>query len=146
MVSRLPHSWRPAAFVVGHLLLLAGTYYAAFLLRFDFRIPEKYLRSFLWTLPIVLVARVAALVACRLHRGLWRFSSVADVVAPSRSVARSVIVVEPERSAAALRSAHIEMRRNGSPSLKIKPQPSHCSRPLRAPLIDMRSNELFHRK
>jgi FlaA1/EpsC-like NDP-sugar epimerase len=86
LVSRLPYRWRAAAFVAAHLALLAGCYYCSFLLRFDGDIPDFYFRSFLWSLPIVLVARLGALVVFRLHRGLWRFSSVADLVALVRAV------------------------------------------------------------
>jgi FlaA1/EpsC-like NDP-sugar epimerase len=89
LVSRLPYRWRAAAFVAVHLALLAASYYGSFLLRFDGHVPDFYFRSFVWSLPIVLGARLVALVACRLHRGLWRFSSVADLVALVRATTLS---------------------------------------------------------
>jgi len=93
LVSRLPYRWRAAAFVALHLALLAGCYFFSFLLRFDGHVPERYVNSFLWTLPIVLAARLVALVAFRLHRGLWRFSSVADLVALVRATTVSSAVI-----------------------------------------------------
>src|SRR3954452_8054887 len=89
LVSRLPYRWRAAAFVAVHLALLAGSYFCSFLLRFDGRVPDFYFRSFVWSLPIVLGARLVALVTFRLHRGLWRFSSVADLVALVRATTLS---------------------------------------------------------
>lgn len=93
MVSRLPYRWRNAAFAAVHVGLIATSYYASFLLRFDFHIADRYFQSFVWTLPIVVLARLAALVGCRLHRGLWRFSSVSDLVALVRATALSSAIV-----------------------------------------------------
>lgn len=93
MLSRLPYRWRAAAFVAVHVILLAASYFFAFLLRFDGHIPESYFLGFLWTLPIVLVARLIALAAFRLHRGLWRFSSVSDLVALVRATTVSSAVI-----------------------------------------------------
>jgi FlaA1/EpsC-like NDP-sugar epimerase len=93
LVSLIPYRWRTAAVVGAHAALLAGCYYFSFLLRFDFRIPEPYVPGFLWTLPIVLAARVAALYVFKLHRGLWRFSSVSDLLGLVRAVTLSSAVI-----------------------------------------------------
>src|SRR6185369_16223460 len=81
MSSNLHRRSHVAGVIVLHALLAACSYYVAYLLRYDFAIPDAYLRTFLWTLPILLVVRTTAFAAFGLHRRFWRFSGVSDLIA-----------------------------------------------------------------
>ena len=60
------------------ILLVAISYYAAFLLRFDGHIPQNYKELFIKSMPIVLGVYLVFLVAFGTYRGLWRYASVKD--------------------------------------------------------------------
>jgi FlaA1/EpsC-like NDP-sugar epimerase len=53
---------------------------AAFLLRFDFIVPEPYLRHLAFALPVWIVVKIVVFRAAKLDRGLWRYVSVVDIV------------------------------------------------------------------
>src|SRR5262249_28753894 len=55
------------------------SYYAAYLLRFDGEIVRPFYLHFTSSLPIVLVCQLAAFLALGLYRGLWRYTSMADL-------------------------------------------------------------------
>lgn len=52
---------------------------AAFLLRFDFRIPSGYRSALACALPVWIAAKSLFFRAARLDRGWWRYVSVADI-------------------------------------------------------------------
>ncbi len=54
-------------------------WYLAYLLRFNFDIPEHYLRGMLATLWLVLPLEIACFWLFRLYRGMWRFASIPDL-------------------------------------------------------------------
>lgn len=60
------------------IFALAGL--AAFLLRFDLRIPADQLSHLAWGIPIWVVVKTGVFHLCGLHRGWWRFVSIHDVV------------------------------------------------------------------
>jgi len=91
MSSKLQRRSHVAGIVVVHALLAALSYYVAYLLRYDFAIPGAYLRTFLWTLPILLGLRTIAFAAFGLHRRFWRFSSVSDLIALGWATATSTL-------------------------------------------------------
>ena len=61
-------------------LFLICSLYFAHLVRFDFDIPQQYLMSFLGILPFVLVVKIASFFYLDLYRGMWRYTSVADLI------------------------------------------------------------------
>ena len=63
-----------------HLGLAVASSYVAFLIRFDGIIPPHYAALFKDSLPALLVARGAMFIAFRLYEGLWRYTSVRDVL------------------------------------------------------------------
>ena len=62
-----------------HVGLFALSGVAAFLLRFDFRLPLVYRRYLVYALPIWILVKIAVFYAAKLDRGLWRYVSVADL-------------------------------------------------------------------
>jgi FlaA1/EpsC-like NDP-sugar epimerase len=61
-----------------NILVIALSYTCAFLLRFDFTIPEVHARTFLVTLPAAIIIHYLGLQAFTLTRGWWRYVSVSD--------------------------------------------------------------------
>jgi FlaA1/EpsC-like NDP-sugar epimerase len=66
--------------IAGDLLLLAGSLYGAYLVRFEFRIPPFYLGLFWRSLPYALLVKIAVFYFFDLYRGMWRYTGVTDLV------------------------------------------------------------------
>jgi FlaA1/EpsC-like NDP-sugar epimerase len=79
VLSRLLLRHRAAATVAVHGAIVALAYLLAFALRFDFAIPLHMARILVITLPLVLVCKLAALRACGVFRGSWRYLNMHDV-------------------------------------------------------------------
>lgn len=60
------------------VFLISGI--TAFLLRFDFHLPHRYLRAFEYAIPIWLLVKAIVFRATKLDRGLWRYVSLSDIV------------------------------------------------------------------
>ena len=54
--------------------------YMAFVIRFDANIPPYYLNKFAIYLPLLLFIRLVCIMQSGLHRGLWRYASVSDLI------------------------------------------------------------------
>ena len=63
-----------------HLVLIPVGYLAAFALRFDLPLPERYLSLWLTTLPFLVPIRFGALAAFGMHLGWWRHVGMRDLV------------------------------------------------------------------
>jgi FlaA1/EpsC-like NDP-sugar epimerase len=73
-------SYRRFLIVGAHILLIPLAYYAAFAIRFDFRIPPEELRVFWATLPYLMAIRLAVFARYGLFRGYWRHVGLRDLV------------------------------------------------------------------
>ena len=62
------------------IILLACALYFSNLVRFDFTIPEEHWVAFKWILPFVLVIKIISFYFLDLYRGMWRFTSIADLL------------------------------------------------------------------
>lgn len=72
--------YRKIFIVFFQVILLALTYYASFLLRFDFKLAEPYLSVFIQTLPLVLITKLIVFSFFRLFRGWWRYVGMSDLL------------------------------------------------------------------
>ena len=69
--------------IVIHLLdvvLICLSIYGAHLVRFEFAIPSHYLSRLLQILPFVLITKIAVFHFFDLYRGMWRYTSVSDLM------------------------------------------------------------------
>lgn len=66
-------------------------YALAFALRFDGVIPEQYFPLFLKTLPGAVILKVVIMDVFKLHRGLWRYVSLDDLVRLVKAVTVSTV-------------------------------------------------------
>lgn len=60
-------------FFISDAAIIAASLYLAFLLRFDFAIPDGYLRIFLRTLPFFLFVKLGAFALFRMYKVTWRY-------------------------------------------------------------------------
>jgi FlaA1/EpsC-like NDP-sugar epimerase len=61
-------------------LLLAAAWYGAHLLRFNFDIPAENLGVMKKAFPFIIVIKVATFYFCDLYRGMWRYTSITDLL------------------------------------------------------------------
>jgi FlaA1/EpsC-like NDP-sugar epimerase len=73
-------SYRRVLIVGAHVLLVPLAYYAAYAIRFDFRVPAAELRVFWATLPYLLAIRLAVFARYGLFRGYWQHVGLRDLV------------------------------------------------------------------
>ena len=79
-------------FVVDMLLLTAALY-DAFLIRFEFNIPPFYFDLFLRMLPYVIVTKIACLYFFDLYRGMWRYTSISDLLNIIKAATASSLLI-----------------------------------------------------
>jgi FlaA1/EpsC-like NDP-sugar epimerase len=58
------------------LLLLSVSIYTAYLIRFEFNIPQEYRVLMYWMLPFILPAKITIFYFFDLYRGMWRYTSI----------------------------------------------------------------------
>lgn len=74
-------------------VLTVGCYYLAFLIRFEFSIPDEYLGVFLRSWPWVLLARITGFGLFGLYRGVWRYTSLTDLINLCKALVVSSLVI-----------------------------------------------------
>lgn len=74
--------------------LLVACYYLAYLIRFEFAIPQNCLDIFLGSLPYVFFIKMSSFAFFHLYRGMWRYTSLVDLVNVVKAVfASSAIII-----------------------------------------------------
>src|SRR5690606_1664561 len=82
-VRFIEHSGYRRRQTVAFLVLATATtaaYLSAYVIRFEFGWRSEYTRTFLLTLPLLLVLRYATQLTFRLTTNRWRFVGVPDVI------------------------------------------------------------------
>jgi FlaA1/EpsC-like NDP-sugar epimerase len=75
------------------IVILVGSFILAYLLRFDFRIPEPELAHMLVQLPLVLLLQFAALALAGVYSFVWRYVGLREVPSFLRAAAGSAAVL-----------------------------------------------------
>lgn len=75
-----------------HVALIPVGYGMAFLLRFEWPIPETYVGVFWTTLPLLAVLRLGVFAIFRLYNGWWRYVGMYDVIALLKAVSLSSLL------------------------------------------------------
>jgi UDP-GlcNAc:undecaprenyl-phosphate GlcNAc-1-phosphate transferase len=68
------------------LVLIVLSYYGAYVLRFGPMAESMTWRVFLRTLPVLLFVKMAAFLVMGIYRGLWRYTSIDDLVVFAKAV------------------------------------------------------------
>lgn len=77
----------------GHILLFAIAYLGAYLLRFDFRIPQDYWNVFLVTLPGVIVVKLTVFIATGHIHGWLRIVTFRDLLSVAGACLLSLVAL-----------------------------------------------------
>jgi UDP-GlcNAc:undecaprenyl-phosphate/decaprenyl-phosphate GlcNAc-1-phosphate transferase len=72
--------------VIHDVILIVVAYHGAFLLRFDGSLVQPFYSRMLASLPVVVVVQVVSFLGLGLYRGLWRYTSMSDLVTLFRAV------------------------------------------------------------
>jgi FlaA1/EpsC-like NDP-sugar epimerase len=62
------------------MLLLTGSLFLSYLIRFDFHLPHPYSFLLYQILPFVLIIKISCFYFFDLYRGMWRYTSIADLL------------------------------------------------------------------
>ena len=82
---------RQVATIAMDLALIVLAYYSAYLLRFEERLIEQQAR-FVESLPLLILCQMGALAVFRVYQGVWRYTSLHDLVALSKATAVGVLL------------------------------------------------------
>ncbi len=74
-------------------LLVVMCFYLAYLFRFEFAIPPNALATFLRTLPYVVIVKISVFALFHLYKGMWRYTSVTDLVNVIKAVLTSSLLI-----------------------------------------------------
>jgi len=74
-------------------VLIVGCFYSAYLIRFEFSIPGRYLDTFVQVLPFVLIVKMCSFVFFNLYRGMWRYTSLIDLVNVVKAIFTSSLLI-----------------------------------------------------
>ena len=76
------------------LLMIPAAWMGAYWLRYNLsEIPEEFLHEAVYMLPYVIPAQGLALLAFGAHRGVWRFTSLPDLVQLLKAIATGTVLV-----------------------------------------------------
>ena len=68
------------------VVLVALSYYGAYVLRWDGHFSNEQVAIFLTTLPIIIIVEMACFLICGVYRGLWHYATVDDLLVIVKSV------------------------------------------------------------
>lgn len=91
--GRLFWEGRTFAIALGDVVFMAASYALSYYLRLNFRFPAAETSSLLISLPIVLVIRTTAFYYYGLYRGVWRYTSLDDLMRIVKAVSVSSLVM-----------------------------------------------------
>jgi FlaA1/EpsC-like NDP-sugar epimerase len=74
-------------------LLLAAAFIGAHLIRFEFSIPMHFVQSLKQMLPWVLLAKLSCFYFLGLYRGMWRYTSIADLLNVIKATIVSTLLI-----------------------------------------------------
>ncbi|HUP02104.1 MAG TPA: nucleoside-diphosphate sugar epimerase/dehydratase [Gemmatimonadota bacterium] len=90
-MTHLVYRHRRVVTTATNLVLFAAAYFGSFLIRFEFNIPAQQTKVFWTTLPAIVLIQTAVFGFLRLHQGLWRYVSVADLKSILAAAALSAV-------------------------------------------------------
>ena len=83
--------FRRLAVIASHMVVFAGALWAAFMLRFEFALPELYADMMVQTLPIAVGVKLITFMVFRQYSGWWRYVTLPDLVGMGRAATASTI-------------------------------------------------------
>ncbi len=80
MKTRLFFYIRRCWIVCCHIAMILISIAAAFLLRFDFSIPNFEIGHWMWAVAVIVPVKLTVFIIARLHRGWWRLVGMPDLI------------------------------------------------------------------
>ena len=77
---------------LNHLLLVVISNYCAFLIRFEGVVSTEFVSLMLTYMPVLLLIRLAAYMWGGMHKGLWRYASIRDLIEILKTVSVGTLV------------------------------------------------------
>jgi FlaA1/EpsC-like NDP-sugar epimerase len=75
------------------VLFLCFSWFASYLIRFDFDIPEKFIDEMFALLPPAILIKIACFYFLNVYRGMWRFTGVNDLIGIIKAVTLSTLLI-----------------------------------------------------
>ena len=79
--------------VLADAILISAAITGAYLVRFEFNIPDYYLESLYRILPWIVALKLAAFYIFNLYRGMWRYTSIGDLLNIIKAASLSSLVL-----------------------------------------------------
>jgi len=61
------------------ILIVMASLYLCYNLRFDFQVPDRFIKPFFAILPVAIAIKIPCFYFAGLYRGMWRYTSIADM-------------------------------------------------------------------
>ena len=86
---------RKAFFLLCDFLIIVISLYSAFLIRFEFNVPDQYMKIFLSALPIFIVMKLSIFILFGLYRMTWRYVGINELnkIYISTAISESLLMV-----------------------------------------------------
>ena len=75
------------------VLLLSLSWVAAYLVRFDLDVPDKFVDEMLAILPVAILIKLVCFYIFDIYRGMWRFTGISDLFSIIKAVSLSTLSV-----------------------------------------------------
>jgi FlaA1/EpsC-like NDP-sugar epimerase len=75
------------------VFFLCLSWFASYLIRFDFDVPEKFLDEMYAILPVAILIKISCFYFFNVYRGMWRFTSVSDLLDIIKAVSLSTLLI-----------------------------------------------------
>ena len=89
MNMKLPGSWKRTVVIGGDVFLTVFSYWFAYLLRFNFIIPDIFYQKLLESIPVLIAMRMISFYYFGLYEGIWRYASINDLARILKAVSLS---------------------------------------------------------
>ena len=86
---------RKAFFLLCDFLIIVISLYSAFLIRFEFNVPDQYMKMFLSALPIFIFMKLSIFILFGLYRMTWRYVGINELnkIYISTAISESLLMV-----------------------------------------------------
>ena len=92
MLSALLH-WNFLLVLIGDVFLVSLSWFGSYFLRFNFQIPVEGAGLMVRLLPLVVIIKVLTLYFFDLYKGMWRYTSIADLFSIIKAAVTSSLIL-----------------------------------------------------
>lgn len=93
MIKLKPLQNNIAIVLIADALLISVSLYLAHLVRFEFSIPDNFLRAFLQIVLFVILTKLVCFYCFDLYRGMWRYTGISDLLNVIKAASVSTLII-----------------------------------------------------